>query len=83
MDYDLFLRLARRSDPIILKRDLAVFSMAEGTKSMTGFDEQFSEHAEQARAHGEGYPLSVAANLVVSQLIVIAYRLLRVFRGSS
>jgi len=80
MDYDLFLRLARRGDPIILQRDLAVFAMAEGTKSMTGFDKQFSEHAEQARAHGEGHPLAVAANSVVSQLIVLAYRLLRFIR---
>ena len=82
MDYDLFLRLARRGDPIILRRDLAVFAMAEGTKSMTGFDKQFSEHAEQARAHGEGHPLAVAANSVVSQLIIVAYRLLRVARRS-
>jgi len=82
MDYDLFLRLARRGDPIILRRDLAVFAMAEGTKSMTGFDKQFSEHAAQARAHGEGHPLSVAANSVVSQLIIVAYRLLRVARRS-
>lgn len=80
MDYDLFLRLARRGDPIILGRDLAVFAMAEGTKSMTGFDKQFSEHAEQARAHGEGHPVAVAANSVVSQLIVLAYRLLRFIR---
>ena len=82
MDYDLFLRLARRGDPIILRRDLAVFVMAEGTKSMTGFDKQFSEHAAQARAHGEGHPLSVAANSVVSQLIIVAYRLFRVARRS-
>ena len=80
MDYDLFLLLARRGDPIILQRDLAVFAMAEGTKSMTGFDKQFSEHAEQARAHGEGHPLAVAANSIVSQLIVLAYRLLRFIR---
>ena len=73
-------RLARRGDPIILGRDLAVFAMAEGTKSMTGFDKQFSEHAEQARAHGEGHRLAVAANSVVSQLIVLAYRLLRFIR---
>jgi len=80
MDYDLFLRLARRGDPVILPRDLAVFAMAEGTKSMTGFDKQFSEHAEQARAHGQGHAIAVAANSVVSQLIVIAYRLLRFIR---
>ena len=82
MDYDLFLRLARRGDPIILGRDLAVFAMAEGTKSMTGFDKQFSEHAEQARAHGQGHRFAVAANAVVSQMIIPAYRLLRLARRS-
>ena len=82
MDYDLFLRLARRGDPVILPRDLAVFAMAEGTKSMTGFDKQFSEHAEQARAHGQGHRFAVAANAVVSQMIIAAYRLLRLARRS-
>ena len=82
MDYDLFLRLARRGDPIILGRDLAVFAMAEGTKSMTGFDKQFSEHAQQARAHGQGHAFAVAANAVVSQMIIAAYRLLRFTRRS-
>ena len=82
MDYDLFLRLARRGDPVILQRDLAVFAMAEGTKSMTGFDKQFSEHAEQARAHGQGHAFAVAANAVVSQMIIAAYRLLRLARRS-
>ena len=82
MDYDLFLRLARRGDPVILQRDLAVFAMAEGTKSMTGFDKQFSEHAEQARAHGQGHRFAVAANAVVSQMIIAAYRLLRLARPS-
>ena len=82
MDYDLFLRLARRGDPIILGRDLAVFAMAEGTKSMTGFDKQFSEHAEQARAHGQGHAVAVTANAVVSQMIIAAYRLLRFARRS-
>ena len=82
MDYDLFLRLARRGDPVILQRDLAVFAMAEGTKSMTGFDKQFSEHAEQARAHGQGHRFAVAANAVVSQLIIATYRLLRSARRS-
>ena len=82
MDYDLFLRLARRGDPIILGRDLAVFAMAEGTKSMAGFDKQFSEHAQQARAHGQGHAIAVAANAVVSQMIIAAYRLLRFARRS-
>ena len=81
MDYDLFLRLARRGDPVIIDRDLASFTMVEGTKSMDGFEEQFREHAEQARLHGAGYPLAVAANSVASRGIVVAYRLMRALRN--
>jgi len=81
MDYDLFLRLARRGDPVIIDRDLASFTMVEGTKSMDGFEEQFREHAEQARLHGAGHPLAVAANSVASRGIVVAYRLMRALRN--
>ena len=48
MDYDLWLRLARRQAPLVLDRDLAVFRMEEGSLSMTGFERQFIEHAENA-----------------------------------
>ena len=80
MDYDLFLRLARRGDPVVIDVDLAAFAMAEGTISMTGFEGQFIEHASQARAHGAGHPLAVAANSVVSRAIVLCYRVLRAVR---
>jgi glycosyltransferase involved in cell wall biosynthesis len=80
MDYDVFLRLAKRWDPTILDRDLAVFRMVEGTLSMSGFERQFAEHADQARAHGEGHPIAVATNVVMSRLIVVAYRALRLVR---
>ena len=82
MDYDLFLRLARRGDPVVIDRDLAVFVMEEGTMSMTGFEEQFREHASQARAHGFGHPFAVAVNALASRLIVLVYRALRRLRGS-
>jgi glycosyltransferase involved in cell wall biosynthesis len=82
VDYDLFLRLARRGGPFVLDKNLAVFVMAPGTLSMTGFDTQFSEHAAQARAHGAGHPIAVATNVIVSRLIVLAYRLLRFARRS-
>ncbi len=82
MDYDLFLRLAKRGDPVVIDRDLAAFTMAEGTLSMAGFEGQFAEHAGQARAHGAGHPFAVAANSVVSRAIVLCYRLLRALRRS-
>ena len=80
VDYDLQLKFARRGDPIVLDRDVAAFRMVEGTLSMSGFDEQFREHAEQARRHGAGHPLPVAANRVISRGIVLTYRLMRAAR---
>ena len=77
MDYDLFLRLARRGNPVVIERDLAVFVMEDGTMSMSGFEDQFREHAEQARAHGSGHPFAVAGNALMSRVIVLAYRSLR------
>jgi glycosyltransferase involved in cell wall biosynthesis len=80
MDYDVFLRIARRWDPIVLDRELAAFRMVEGTLSMGGFEQQFAEHAEQARRHGKGHPLPVAANRLISRGIVLTYRLMRARR---
>ena len=81
MDYDMFLRLARRGDPIIIDRDLAVFMMMEGTKSMSGFEAQFDEHCRQARDHGDGHPFAVAANAAMSRGITYSYRAMRAIRA--
>ena len=81
MDYDVWLRLARRGDPIVLDRDLASFRMAEGSLSMSGFEQQFEEHALNAREHGDGHRAAVAANQIVSRAIVLAYRAMRAARG--
>jgi glycosyltransferase involved in cell wall biosynthesis len=80
VDYDLQLQFARRGDPVIVHRDLACFRMAEGSLSMSGFERQFAEHAEQARRHGSGHPVAVAANQAMSRAIVLAYRGLRAAR---
>jgi glycosyltransferase involved in cell wall biosynthesis len=80
-DYDVWLRVARRGDPVILRRYLASFRMAEGTMSMSDFERQFAEHAEVARVHGEGHRLAVAVNAVTSRLIVWVYRALRAWRA--
>lgn len=79
-DYDLWLRLGKRSAPVILDRCLASFRMAEGSLSMSGFEEQFLEHVENARAHGEGHPLAVAANAAISRAIVATYKAMRAVR---
>ena len=81
-DYDLWLRVARRHEPIVLRRTLSSFRMTEGTQSMQGFELQFREHAEVARRHGEGHPLPVAVNHVMSRLIVLVYRALRALRNA-
>ena len=83
MDYDLWLRLGRLSSPMIVDKTLAGFRMAPGSLSMSGFERQFVEHAQNAREHGDGHPFSVAANRATSRLIVLVYRLLRRLRGST
>ena len=68
---------------MILQRDLACFRMMGGTLSMSGFERQFAEHAEQARRHGSGHPVAVAVNQAMSRAIVLAYRGLRAARSRS
>jgi glycosyltransferase involved in cell wall biosynthesis len=80
MDYDLWLRLARLADPLVLDDPVTAFRMAGESLSMTGFERQFEEHAQNAREHGQGEPLAVAANVAVSRLIVLAYRAMRLAR---
>lgn len=77
MDYDAWLKLAVRGDPVVLDRPLAAFRMAEGSLSMASFREQFREHAAIGRRHGADHRLAVAVNAVVSRLIVLAYARLR------
>jgi glycosyltransferase involved in cell wall biosynthesis len=81
MDYDIFLQLAQEGDPIVVDRPLACFRMTEGTLSMSSFERQFAEHAEQARLHGDGHPIAVAINQALSRLIVLVYQALRVVRS--
>jgi glycosyltransferase involved in cell wall biosynthesis len=77
MDYDVWLKLGRRSPPIVIDEPLACFRMAEGSLSMTGFERQFAEHAQNARENGAGHPVAVAANVVSSRAIVAIYHGLR------
>jgi glycosyltransferase involved in cell wall biosynthesis len=81
MDYDLWLRLGRISPPLVLDQPLAAFRMAEGSLSMSGFERQFAEHAQNAREHGDGHRIAVTANALASRAIVVTYRGLRRLRG--
>jgi len=83
MDYDLWLRLGRVGPPVLLAEPLAAFRMAEGSLSMTGFERQFAEHAQNAREHGKGHPLAVALNRLTSKLIVLIYRAMRRLRAAA
>lgn len=73
-DYDFWLRLARRGEPLVIDADLARFRMAEGSLSITGFERQFVEHAQNARDNGEGHAFAVAVNAAMSRAIVAVYR---------
>jgi glycosyltransferase involved in cell wall biosynthesis len=81
MDYDLWLRLGHLADPLIVHHPIAAFRMAEGSLSMTGFEAQFAEHAQNAREHGAGHRLAVALNALLSRVIVVTYRALRHIRS--
>jgi glycosyltransferase involved in cell wall biosynthesis len=81
MDYDVWLKLGRRSAPVVIDAPLACFRMAEGSLSMTGFERQFAEHEQNAREHGAGHPFAVAANAALSRAIVAAYRAMRAARA--
>jgi GT2 family glycosyltransferase len=81
-DYDMWLKLGRRGDPLVLDVALATFRMAGASLSLTGFETQFAEHVQNAREHGEGHPLAVGLNRVGSPAIVLSYRVLRLLGGS-
>jgi glycosyltransferase involved in cell wall biosynthesis len=73
-DYDLWLRLARRGDPVYIDADVARFRMADDSLSITGFEQQFVEHAQNAKDNGEGHRFAVAVNQLMSRAIVLVYR---------
>lgn len=79
-DYDLWLRLARRSMPVMVDADVSCFRMGEGSLSITGFEDQFKEHAQNARENGAGHPVAVAVNQLMSRLIVVTYRVIMLVR---
>jgi GT2 family glycosyltransferase len=80
MDYDVWLKLARRSAPVVIDRPLASFRMAGESLSMTGFERQFEEHLQNARENGAGHRVAVALNSVMSRAFVLIYRALRLRR---
>jgi glycosyltransferase involved in cell wall biosynthesis len=80
MDYDVWLTLGKRSAPIVIDEPLACFRMDGESLSMTGFEKQFIEHEQNAREHGDGHRVAVAANVAMSRAIVATYRAMRAVR---
>ena len=80
-DYDMWLKLGSRRDPIVLDSTLANFRMAGETMSLTGFESQFAEHAQNAREHAAGHPVAARLNALMSRSIVAAYRAMRLLRS--
>jgi len=81
-DYDMWLKLGRRGDPVVLgPPPLATFRMVGESLSLTGFERQFAEHVANACEHGAGHPVAVALNRGASRAIVLAYRAMARVRG--
>ncbi|HVE92155.1 MAG TPA: glycosyltransferase family 2 protein [Actinomycetota bacterium] len=80
MDYDMWLKLGRLSPPVVVRQYLAAFRMIEGTLSMDNFPKQFREHAQLGADHGQGRPVVVATNRLVSRGIVGVYHAMRLAR---
>jgi glycosyltransferase involved in cell wall biosynthesis len=80
MDYDVWLKLGKRAAPVVIDAPLACFRMDGESLSMTGFEKQFIEHEQNAREHGDGHRVAVAANVAMSRAIVATYRTMRAVR---
>jgi hypothetical protein len=71
-DYDLRLPVARRWEPVVLRRYLSSFRIVEGTRGTAALERRYSERAEAA-----DHRLPVVANATVSRLMVAVYHALR------
>jgi glycosyltransferase involved in cell wall biosynthesis len=79
-DYDLFLRLAKRGDPIYLDDEIACFRMYRSSKSGLWFDRQLHQADEVSRRYGELTPWRRVRSLAKKLAIVNVYRAYRAFQ---
>ena len=77
MDYDLWLRMGRLAEPLILDRVLAQFRIHSASKSGKVSREQFDEGYRVATRYFEGDTMSRFAHRLNVEKIVWAYRLMR------
>lgn len=79
-DYEYWLRLARRSDPVYLPEPLACFRWYETSKSGSQFDAQLREAADAAARHVGRNPAAVRRIQRRAAAIRRAYRLMAFVR---
>jgi hypothetical protein len=77
MDYDLWLRMGRRCDPLVIDALLARFRLHEASKSGDFNRRQFDEGYEVARRYFGGDWQSRLAHRFNVEKIVWAYRVMR------
>ena len=80
MDYDLWLRMGRLADPVLIDRELAAFRVHASSKTGRITRAQFDEGYAVARRHVAGDRVSQAIHRFNVEKIVWAYRLLQLFR---
>ncbi len=82
-DYDLWLRLARRSAPLYLPERLACFRWYPTSKSGAMFERQFREDAEVAARYAADKPFVLLRKRVKTRAIISIYRALARLRPAA
>lgn len=76
MDYDMWLRMAQRSEPMVVNDLLSDFRVHTSSKTTTAFRRGFREHLMVAKRHGKGYAWSLLMNRISTAGIVSVYQLM-------
>ena len=79
MDYDLWLRMGRRSQPLILSRPIAQFRVHDDSKTHAASREQFREQYRVASRYFNGDLLGRWGHLINIGKVLVAYRIMRLF----
>jgi glycosyltransferase involved in cell wall biosynthesis len=77
MDYDLWLRMAQTSSPLVINQTLASFRVHDSSKSRGGYRDQFAEGYRVACRYARHDPLSRWLHRLNVEKIVWGYRALR------
>lgn len=79
-DYDLWLRFAKRGDPLYIPERIACFRWYESSKSGANFIDQFNEDYAVARRHGLDRPWLLLRKRLKTIRILLIYRILSLAR---